>query len=107
MKESLNYSNFENGGGFCANSDAKGRLKDWNDQIVEIDISESSHIANSYRPEKRKRQSTSEFVRKRFGVIEDIVEESCEPDVDLQPVADLLRRRRKSTVTIFRELLGL
>ncbi len=94
--------------GFLADSNSEGRLRGWeDDEMVVTDGHETSRMEAHVG---RKRQSTSEYIRQRFGVVEEIQVESNTDSIpveDIQPMATIIRRRRKSTITFVRDLLGL
>lgn len=94
--------------GFLADSNSTGRIRGWEeDEMVVTNGQETSRMEAHVG---RKRQSTSEYIRQRFGVVEEIQVESNSdyiPVEDLQPMATIIRRRRKSTITFVRDLLGL
>jgi len=107
MKYSNEASIFDRSGTYQAETNSRGKLKGWDENET---LTEGDQIQQPVQePTYRKRKSTSEYVRQRFGVVEEIVEESPLQDneVNIEPIATLLRRRRKSTVTIIRDLLGL
>ncbi len=104
MKDNISnaFQNSQSSGNF--GTDSTGRLRDWNDDVVSLG-GEVKHQA-AYQPQPRQRKSTSEHVRQTFGNIEEIEIDPNEIVAEMQPVVNLLRRKRKSTVTIIRELFG-
>lgn len=85
----------------------KGQLRDWNDQFVDAEGSNCEEVSAIYKPDRRTRQSTSEYIRKNFGVLEELIEDGSDGELEIKPVSELLKRKRKNTVNVIRDMLGL
>ena len=77
-------------------------IKDWNESIVDPN-EELTATPSVQRP----RQATLSNIRGTFGVMETISEDGQETDIELISMSQLMKRKRKKTVEIIRDLIGL
>jgi hypothetical protein len=91
--------------GFVANANAEGRLKGWDDEVLEFKQNETCIKAES--PNQRPR-STTLVGQTKFGAIENIRNfEETGSEINVEPMADIIRRRRSTSLSYIRDLLGI
>jgi hypothetical protein len=91
--------------GFVANTNAEGRLKGWDDESIEINGSEPVQLVHASSTQK----GLNNFQNNLFGLVDQI--EDAKADLDeqapVEPMANMIRRRRSTSLTFFKGILGL
>ncbi len=90
--------------GFVANANAEGRLKGWDDEALEFQKGEAS--IQTETPNQRPRGTTL-IGQTKFGAIENIRNfDDNNEELNVEPMAEIIRKRRSTSLTYIRGLLG-
>ncbi len=89
--------------GFVATANAEGRLKGWDDETLTIENDGAKHAHH----EGRSRVGTNLVGATKFGAIENIRDLGDDASEDnIEAMADIIRKRRSTSLTYIKGLLG-